>query len=114
MRPLLGPKDIAAMAIAENAPEGRASPTGRAHLDLLEQLIGEVGVFGRQIVRHPVAIEHEVARLAAQLLHGETRSLLKAGRTADGMDAAQEPPHPFALVAGPELRPTPAAAWENG
>ncbi len=102
------------MAIAENAPEDRATPTGGARLDLVEQLIGEVGVLGRQIVRHPVAVEHEVARLAAQFLHGQTRALLKAGGAADGMDAAQESAHPFALVASPEFRPAPAAAWENG
>src|SRR5712672_3006784 len=101
------------MAIAENAPDDRPAPPGRARLDLVQQFIGEVRVLGSQIVGHPVAVEDKIARLATQLFHGQARPLDKACGSADGVDAAQESAHPLPIVADPELRPAAATAWKH-
>src|SRR5258708_33787039 len=55
-----------------------------------------------------------MARLAAQLFHGQAPPLDKARSPPPCMDTPQESAHPLPIVADPELRPAPAAAWKDG
>src|SRR6202034_2630308 len=102
-----------AVAIAEDAPEGGASPAVGSYFDLLQQGIGHIGVLVGQIIGHPVPLEHEIARLAAQILDRQARPRFKSCGAADAVDAAEETPHPLPILTRPKLGPAAAAAWKH-
>ena len=114
MRPEIGPENVAAMAVAQDAPLRGAAPAERALLDGLEERVGEIGVLGRQIVRHPLALEQKIARPAPQILDAEARPFMELARAPHRVNAAEKAPDPFPLLGGAELGPAPPASRKDG
>jgi len=83
------------------------------HFNRFEQLLRDIGVFRGQVIGHPVAGQHEIAGVAAEILHAKSASFTKISGTADRMDAPEEAADPFPIVARSELRPAPATPRED-
>ena len=93
---------------APHQPNARSSTASR-------QRVGEIGVLGRQVVRHPLALEHENrATCAPDPRHSRrTRSWNWPARPTR-VNAAEKTPDPFPLLGSAELRPAPAASRKDG
>src|SRR5216684_4399210 len=103
MRSELGPQDIAAVTIAENPSEAGATPPVRLRLDFFQQRIGEVLVLGREIIGHPIAVQHEIPRVTPQIRDAELHPMSEPAGAADAVDSAEKPPHPFTVGGSPQL-----------
>ncbi len=114
MRALVGPEQIARMAIAMQ-PDQRHVPGPRIGLAHgVKRLIDDGEPSGAQVFRQPAAVEQQVSRRHAEGLHIQRGAGLVDTRGANGMEPAERAAQPFQRLVLFDLWSAPALAREQG
>src|SRR5258708_37176838 len=101
------------MPAPETAPTPRPAPMLRSGFHRLQQFVREIGVLGRQVVRHPITVEHQIAGIAAKLIHAQCNALAEGSGAPHCMDPPEKSADPFPLIARTQFWPSSATARKN-
>src|SRR6185503_10674489 len=114
VRTVICPEHVVAMAVAMDTKVAIAADLVEALLDRVDELFRDVLVARDEMRWQPVALEHVQCSAGTHLLAIEGRPLREAARRADGVDTAEKPSEPFAVLARAELGPAAPAPLVDG